>query len=493
MWVYPQSDEGVVGSYGQLIAGGAVPYRDFDLGWNPPEFWLIGAIFRVFGTDYLWLRLASVVAILLTVVLLTQLGSRVLPRYVAALVAAFWGIVVAIHPDISGYHYWEMAAAVGAVAAVLEAHRTAQVRWLVVGAALGTLCYWFVQPFALILPALGLVALVAGFRPRAVLLSGLAGVGLVTVPILGALVAEGSLAQWASQTFWTMFTSYSNANSFPIPWWPLNRYFEDSSLTPEMWVFQYPAVWVYWAVDFLAPLMIAGLLVVASVRRLRIPFPLAALMIVAVAQFAGALIARRDGRMMWVASAVTLVAVAGLLRCYFPWNRPLLRRLIADVLVASFALTFGPAALSARIGCMSPDGVLQQVTIAGRTICAYGVQAKVYHQVTSLVNSHPTDSIAFLPDASALYVLIRRPAPIPFTFLLPGYTSARQYSTAERLLLARHVRWVVYTPFYPGVSSNQLDEFLQRSYTTAAVYDYAAPVFRVTVYRLRDQASESAK
>lgn len=487
LWAVPGSDEGVVGSYAQMIAHGAAPYRDFPLGWNPPEFWIVAGLFRGLGTDYMWLRLSTVLAIALAAALLAVAGSRVLRPPVAAVLAGFWGVVAAIHPDVAGYHFWEMASAAGAALCLLKAVDTEHRHWLLASAAFGALCYWFVQPSGLVLPALGVAALLAGIRFRSLLLWGTAGVLSVSLPILAGLWLTGALPSWAGQTFWSMFSHYSAANGLPIPWWPFNRYFEDSGITWDVWFFGYPLTFVYWAVDFLMPLALMPVTALASLRRLRIPTPLLVLCWVTEAQFAGALIARRDGRMMWLASGVALIAAAALLRLHFPWHRPLLRRVTADLLVVvCFAVAFGPAAIAVRLGCELPLGGLASLRTSAGRICADPESAGTYRHAAAIAEQHPGDAVAYLNETAGLYVLTNRPSPIAYPFLLPGYTTPEQYSDAERQLLAKHVRWVMYIPAYYGRETPQFEDFLARHYSVTSVYRDVPGSPPAVVYRLRD-------
>ncbi len=227
-------DEGTLVYGAQLVAQGALPYRDFFEVMGPASFYWLGLFFKVFGTNILVARTVLLLTASLTIILLYWMTRRVYQGPFELLPSLFYLVIG--FPLWSGTnHHWDSnlfgLLAVGAF--FLWQDRG---RWwfLALAGVLAGLTSCFIQQKGLCLVgALALVALVNGYRageakPRigshlGILLGGYVAVGGLV--LLFFFFAGGLSDLIYANLIWPL-TRYQNVNRVPYGYGMTAQYFE---------------------------------------------------------------------------------------------------------------------------------------------------------------------------------------------------------------------------------------------------------------------------
>src|ERR1035437_4802978 len=152
------NDEGIYLDGALRILHGESPYRDFFAITGPGTFWLLAALFRVFGVSLESARLLRALDMAamtgLTYWIATRLGSRRTAVYAALLSAA---LATGLPDGLVVNHRWEGSAlALAAVAAGIRLMERPSRSVAAAAGALSILGAWFT-------PSVGLVAVAIGF------------------------------------------------------------------------------------------------------------------------------------------------------------------------------------------------------------------------------------------------------------------------------------------------------------------------------------------
>jgi len=209
-------DEGTLVYGAQLVAQGALPYRDFFEVMGPGAFYWLGLFFKMFGTNIIVARAVLLLTATLTIILLYWMTRRIYQGPFGILPSLFYLIIS--FPSWPGTnHHWD-SNLFGLLAVGAFFLWQGQRRWwfLALAGVLTGLTSCFIQQRGLFLVlALALVILVNGHRageakPRIVYHIGI---------LLGCYAAVGGIV------FWFFYLSgglsdliYSNLI------WPLTRY-----------------------------------------------------------------------------------------------------------------------------------------------------------------------------------------------------------------------------------------------------------------------------
>lgn len=181
-------DEGTLVYGAQLVAQGALPYRDFFEVMGPGSFYWLGLFFKLFGTNVIVARAVLLFTSSLTIVLLYWMTRRIYQGPFELLPSIFY-LIISFPLWPGANHHWDSnlfaLMAVGAFFLWQDQGR----RWfLVLAGVLAGLTSCFMQQKGLFLVvALGLVVLVNGCRAAetksrvasnlGILLGGYAAVG----------------------------------------------------------------------------------------------------------------------------------------------------------------------------------------------------------------------------------------------------------------------------------------------------------------------------
>jgi membrane protein insertase Oxa1/YidC/SpoIIIJ len=150
LWVFRrftsiEPDEGIVLQGATRILEGQIPYRDFFSFYTPGSFYLVAAIFRVFGNSFVVARSSLAIAGGLCSVVTYVLCRRVCPRGIsvfAAILATITGTAFRFLVLHNCYSTLLACLAVYAVVRFVESHSTA---WAFITGSLAALTFLFEQ------------------------------------------------------------------------------------------------------------------------------------------------------------------------------------------------------------------------------------------------------------------------------------------------------------------------------------------------------------
>ena len=216
-------DEGTLIYGAQLVAQGALPYRDFFEVMGPGSFYWLGLFFKVFGTNILVARAVLLFTASLTIILLYWMTRRIYQGPFELLPSLFYLLIsFPLWPGTN--HHWDsnLFALLAVGAFFLWQDRG---RWwlLVLAGVLAGLTSCFIQQKGLFLvAALALVVLVNGYRAGeaksrvasslGLLLCGYAAVGGLV--LLFFYLAGGLSDLIYANLIWPL-TRYENVNRVP--------------------------------------------------------------------------------------------------------------------------------------------------------------------------------------------------------------------------------------------------------------------------------------
>lgn len=195
------NDEGIYLSQAARFAGGESLYSDLFVLTGPGSFWLLGGLFKAFGTSFAVARFVLVVEITLLTVLIFLAARRMGHALWAGVAAfAFFAIHTADATLMTVNHRWD--ACLFATAGILAVW----LGWPALGGALMAAAFWAT-------PSMWIVAVavvVAGANRRRIIFGGAAGAaaGLFLLAITGSLAAFIHTLRWTA-------ANYSQANFMP--------------------------------------------------------------------------------------------------------------------------------------------------------------------------------------------------------------------------------------------------------------------------------------
>jgi hypothetical protein len=221
-------DEGQATAIGHRLASGEALYRDVHTGVFPGVYWLVEALFRVFGTDVLVLRWGQVVINTLIAVALFVL-ARPLARGCAAWLAplGYWVLVVLSFPVFTMLTYTPLSL-LAALGALVFCRRYVESARLIDGVATGVLLgvstvvkqnFGGLALLAVLVSAIwtrreGRLAEVPLVRAFGVPIAAGACVAILAV---ARLAASGAWPAFVEATFVTIVGSQMDAFNQPLP------------------------------------------------------------------------------------------------------------------------------------------------------------------------------------------------------------------------------------------------------------------------------------
>lgn len=419
--------------WGLDILAGRVPYRDFDVYVAPPLAYLYGASFGLFGSAVLVDRLLLLLPMLLGTVLLAVIARQLLSPAWAAAVALLWGVWLPAFVGYGAYHFWGPALVLAMAAALLRPRFNAVLAGLAGAAALA-----FYQAM---LPAV-LAGLVVAYLTRRCWRDALAmaaGPVVVALFLLAYLLVTGTFGAFLDQTLGFTFGRYQDFNREPFPWNPLLL---GDSLN---WHSGFAAYWefpMFWLLAIVAPFVIAGYALVATLRvavRRAVLTPAVAVAVVSTGLFATAFVAHIGGPVAWLSAPLVLVLMAARLRRItdFPsGGRRWATRAPAGLLLLA---GLSPLPSGYWLSCLSnPAGPLVNVSTLAGSICLRPTEAAQLDTVEKAVPGlRGAGEVAFLPTSPGLYQLTASRPPIPSYWVLPRHTRPSELAWTEAAILQR--------------------------------------------------------
>ncbi len=194
------SDVGLTLTAAWNVSRGLVPYRDFFEFYTPGSFYVLGALFRVFGASYLVAAIAAIVLVLSGGFALKLASRDFLPRSLANAVPFLWLLLFAYYPLIN-HNTFSLVAAAWAWVALQAAVRKKNLGWFgLAGAAAGATA-WMLQTKGAVVVAAALLAMVLCYRtPWRSIGSYLAGLAVSLLPFV----------------YWPLPVLYSTLVAFPL-------------------------------------------------------------------------------------------------------------------------------------------------------------------------------------------------------------------------------------------------------------------------------------
>ena len=217
-------DEGTLVYGAQLVAQGALPYRDFFEVMGPGSFYWLGLFFKLFGTNILVARAVLLFTASVTVVLLYWMTRRVYQGPFDLLPSLFYLLVGFPLWPVTSHHWDSNLFGLLAVGAFFLWQDRGRGWFLAIAGALSGLTSCFLQPKGLfLLVALAIVILVNGCRagegkPRiashlGILLTGFIAVGGLVLMLF--LFAGGLSDLIYANLIWPL-SRYHNINKLPF-------------------------------------------------------------------------------------------------------------------------------------------------------------------------------------------------------------------------------------------------------------------------------------
>ena len=208
-------DEGIYLESTQRVAQGQVPYRDFFTLTGPGDFWLYGALFRLFGANLAISRamLSCELAILCTAIY--WFTARFTSKLFAAAIAALYLAMLLTSPyQLYINHRWDSnTLAVLAVASLWAGVEGRKRRYFLLSGIFAGAAAWATPPVAIAVAAMLLWTLLQlGLRKDA--LCYCAGVAGISAAALSVLLYQGALANMVQHLLWSA-GNYRSPNSVP--------------------------------------------------------------------------------------------------------------------------------------------------------------------------------------------------------------------------------------------------------------------------------------
>jgi len=216
LWVFRrftslEPDEGIVLQGASRILDGQIPYRDFFSFYTPGSFYLVAALFRLFGNSFLIARSSLAVAGAACSVVTYLLCRRTCSRWISLLAAVLATMTGAAFRFLVLHNCYSTLVACVAVYAAVRSVETRSSRWVFAMSSLTAITFLFEQSKGGGL-ALGLVL-------------GFALLGKRAFTSVSWWVAIGAGLTWPFLLTFGYFAGHGTARAMVQGWlWPLRHY-----------------------------------------------------------------------------------------------------------------------------------------------------------------------------------------------------------------------------------------------------------------------------
>lgn len=484
VWIELYSDDGLVASHAMMLAAGLAPYRQFFAAEPPGAMVFYAALFKLFGTSYLVLRLGTATAVVLTVGLLADAGRRLKSAWWAAGAATLWGVQTSVLIQYSPYHALGASASVLAAWCLLQFSESGRTLWPALAGVAAAVAVIFIQAAFPVALAAVLAAAMVKQRIRDGVVTAVAGLATAVLSTL-AMLLTGALAGFWADTVVYQLTVFSKVSNRPIPWLP------QEIVATTHWEAGAAQLWPFfldWPLAFAAPLAVVAWTAWRVAQRRWDDATIAGVM--ASGLTASALLTYHTGSLFWFDAPLSLLLVAAGLRSMASRASTAAKVPVYAVALLGLAPVLTGVQMDCRINVHGPLAVVATPT---GTVCAVRKgEAPELASEMEMSAAHTTDPMAFLPTNSPAYLLTGRVPPVSYHFIEPGNQTPAQLRQLEFELVDRRVLWIVYhrvdwaslTDALPdnkalGAGDWQFEDWLAANY---AVSEEQGPV---VLYRLR--------
>ena len=500
-----EPDEGILLQGGQRILEGQIPYRDFFSFYTPGSFYLLAAVFKIFGDSFVVARLSLAITGAACSVVTYLLARRVCSRAVSVFAAAL-ATVAGVAYRFLVLHNWysTLLACMALYSAVrlLESHKPA---W---SFATGSFC--------------SLTAMVEQSKGAGLCLGLALGFGVLWIIGKKRLFGKSELAGLSLGFLWPLvlvFAYFGAQHSIGImveDWlWPLHHYtsanrvrygYQNWSDVARHLIFHSGPMWarvvktIAVSPGFLVPtlpLVTVGMLVYWVVQgfRRRAPLEIGQYYVVICSTLSGLLVSI----VMVRADVIHFMYLAPLWYVPLAWIldardfRAATLRALRPYLAMLIAVTFGLMSLA----------ILTTATGAhNRVVTRRGVITTAQDDtVIGYIQGHtaPGERILVYPYLPLYYYLTGTRSPAPLDYFQPGMNTPEQAREIVASLRSQDVKTVVFEPSFaekmgtswPGtplglLASDPVGDYLARNYRVCKILNSSSDsTFQVMVQRAK--------
>ena len=424
------SDEGIFLNSGVSVLRGAVPYRDFFANTGPGTFWLLAAVFRIFGVTLRGAHLLVALDLWVIIGLTYWLTSRL-----TGAVAAFWSAMLCAALFLSSptnvviNHRWDAnALAFASIAAGAYAIESSKRTAAFLAGVLGILAAWVTPPVGLVAIVIALRLLLdTSTRRLGILHLGGAALGVLAPAVY--LGSQGGLTPMIQSLVWNA-SHYSTANRVPYG-------FVFGGMT-ALFAGVHGIEWVQrvlFLIPFLLPATLPPLAALAWAPALRSPRRMEVFLLLC----GGALVASNYPRcdllhLLYVCPIFVVLGAAWLQRNATRFAR-------AMVLLAILL----PAAAMCRQNLAAANETAVDTRVG--TVRVSDGNAPAVRM--SLAHVRPGDSLFVFPYEPMFYFLTGGRNPTRYFWLQPGMMSDDDERTALAELRAHPPEWILFRDLQP--------------------------------------------
>jgi Dolichyl-phosphate-mannose-protein mannosyltransferase len=477
-----EPDEGIVLQGANRILAGQVPYRDFFSFYTPGSFYLVAALFRVFGNSFVVARTSLAVAGAFCSVLTYLLARRVCSRGISVFAAILATVAGAAFRFLVLHNCYSTVFTCSAVYAAVRLVETRSSRWAFGIGSLAALTFLFEQSkgggLALGL-LLGFVVLRKSlFNQRSAAPALAVGVAWPFVVTFGYFAIEHAVHRMIISWLWPL-RNYTAANHVPYDWQNWSDHSRDvifRSGPMAMRIAKAIAVSPGFVIALL-PLIALSFLVYWTTQLRRHPEVAnpARYYITVCSACAGLLlsivIVRPDILHFMYLAPLWYVVLAWVLGAPQRFSR--LLNCIRSVLIAYAATAFGMlgfAVLLATTGAHNKVETRRGLVTTGQpdTVLQY-LQA----------HTKPGETLLVYPYVPLYNYLTETRSPSRFDFFQPGMNTPEQAHEIIQSLKTTHARAVLFEPWFAEKFANSWPETPLGAIANDPVADYITCNFRV--------------
>lgn len=457
--VIPAADEGIYLQGGANVLRGEMPYRDFFALTGPGSFWLLAAIYRVFGVTLRAARMLTALDLSLMTALTCWLVSRFAGRAAAVGTSVlFLALCLSSPGNVVVNHRWDSSAfALAAISAGLFALRTGRRGAALLAGAAAVLAAWITPSTAPLAAVIG-ARICFDRRTRPLAPAYAAGAALCTL-LPAALLAYGhALIPMLRSLYWTG-AHYSSANRIAY-----GAVFGGPAALFGGAHGAQLAVRILLLASFLLPALLPPLVLAAWLPALRHPRRPEVYLLLSGGALVASAFPRWDLLHLLYVSPVFLVLAA--------WWMERVRFRLARVAVLFLLLV--PAAAMCWHNFMGDGTEFALATPIGRVRVSRDEAAAMQ---MCLANIRPGDALFVFPYEPFFYFLTGGRNPTRYLWLQPGMMGAEDEHAALSELSARPPRWILYRDvapadylrIWPGsdpvrLRMNSLEEWIRTGY-----------------------------
>lgn len=475
-----EPDEGIILQGASRILDGQIPYRDFFTFYTPGSFYLVAAIFRLFGNSFVVARISLAVAGAACSVITYLLCRRVCSRGISVLAAVLATMTGAAFRFLVLHNCYSTLIACLAVYAAVRSVETMSSRWALAVSSLTTITFLFEQSKGGGL-ALGLLLGYVLLGKR-VLSSASQGMGI------------GAGLAWPSFLTFGYFAGHGAARAMVQGWlWPLHHYAVANRV---------PYGWQNWSDHTRDVIFLTGPLAVRVVKAITVSpgflIPLLPLVSVGVLIYWGFKIHKQNVHSsLAYYFIITASAFSGLLLSVVMVRADILHFIyLAPLWYVALAWVLGAPTRSRVLARFRP-AFISYVAIAfgmlgfAVLLAATGAHAKIETRRGQIITSEPDTVISYVQartktgDEFLVYpylplynYLTATRSPSRYDFFQPGMNTREQAEEIIRSLESKKTKAALMEPSFAEKFANSWPETPLSAVVNDPVGDFVARNFR---------------